>query len=148
MKDLKLTHVSEPDLFGQGRMDISYNNLGDVEIVEGLDFLNQGIQKLVMTSARFEHLYPDYGAYIHNIVQQKFGDSITKSFAIRAIESAIDSYISLQVTSEQTFTYEDTEIVIDVQNIMIQQESTDRSKYFLQVYLNTKEGQQTLSFTL
>ena len=148
MIDFQLLNVEDTKWFGNGSMDIDYDNLGNVVLVQGVYFLNQGIQKNIMTVLRDTNLYPQYGSEVDNLKGKKLDDSIVKSYLVRVIIDALDRATVRQNESVLDFTYVDEEIFDSLMNIQLQQDTKQKTKYNVTVSVLTKQGETSFSFLI
>lgn len=150
MIDLQLMNVEDEQWFGNvdAGMDIEYDNLGEAKVVEGVYFLNQNIQKNVMTVKRDTNLYPAYGSVVDGLKGQKIEDSIVRSYMLRAITEVLDDITSRQETSQEEFDYTDEELYDSLLNVQIVQSEQEKTKYNIGVSVLTKSGQTSFNFVI
>lgn len=150
MIDFQLMNVQDQQWFGNvnAGMDVEYDNLGQVKLVEGVYFLNQNIQKNVMTVKRDTNLYPAYGSVVDGLKGQKIEDSVVRSYMLRAITEALADVTSRQETSQEEFDYTDEELYDSLLNVQIVQSQSQKTKYDVSVSVLTKSGETSFNFII
>jgi len=148
MIDLKLTNVSDNIWFGRSQMDITYDGLGNPDLVQGYQYFNQMVQKDILTAKKDTNLYPQYGSNVRDVLGDAVEDTITRSFIMNTITQALQRIVYNQQNLLNTYNFDATELLDSIQNIMIRQNDKVKTQYDITLYLNTKAGQQAVTVTV
>jgi len=140
VQDFKVLNTQNNDRFGGSRMDIVYDGTGDVTMINGVNMLNQSLQKTILTSLRDTNLYPLYGSEIRLVIGQPLDDTVVRSFLIQTISEACDRYIEQQEIARREFEFTDAELMDSLHNITIEKQQLKETVYLVTVYINTVAG--------
>jgi len=98
MKDFLIQNAEDPDLFGDGNMDVVINNSGHIEIIEGVKKVQMELLKACLTN-RVSVDGNNYGSTLSFMIGEKQGtqgNSLVKAIAVSTVEVAIDDYTDQQ----------------------------------------------------
>jgi len=141
VKDFKLTNNQDTDMFGGGAMDVTYNNQGDVEMIDGVYYLNQEVQKDLLTQKREDNLYEEYGSYVRNLVGDAVEDTIFRSFVIYVINETLSRLSEQQGLAQNDYDFDSSQLFDSIQNISVERIDNSPTQYTVTVYVTTKSGE-------
>ena len=113
LSTFKLVNVLNPDVTfaGNGQMDFAFDSAGRVELLSGVEKLDQEIKKIIVTQPDETSRAPDYGAGVANLVGSKGVTAHIRIFLTQVISDAVQ-FIKDQKDAQAT-----TEPVLDSERI-------------------------------
>jgi len=120
--------------------DYEYDQTGNKIIVENEDKLIQDLRKYIVTIQGSNLVHPWYGTALDSMIGQKFAEDFIRMQISTEIQNAVRDLKNLQVQQENYQTVTDREFVGYINNLTINQNTTDLSIWQVYAEVVTQAG--------